>query len=51
MCPHFVLIFVFLSPEDKIVAVMGMTGVGKSSFIQLFTHESVGVGDDLESCM
>ncbi|EXJ74758.1 uncharacterized protein A1O5_01453 [Cladophialophora psammophila CBS 110553] len=28
---------------------MGMTGVGKSSFIQLFTPDTVGVGDDLES--
>ncbi|KAL9116166.1 MAG: hypothetical protein Q9227_000536 [Pyrenula ochraceoflavens] len=28
---------------------MGMTGVGKSSFIQLFTPDPVGIGDDLES--
>lgn len=38
------------SPEDKVIALMGMTGVGKSSFIQLFTDELVGIGDDLESC-
>ncbi|KIX10127.1 uncharacterized protein Z518_01208 [Rhinocladiella mackenziei CBS 650.93] len=40
---------VTLGPDDKVIALMGMTGVGKSSFIQLFTPESVGVGEDLES--
>lgn len=30
---------------------MGMTGVGKSSFIQLFTEEGVPVGTSLDSCM
>ncbi|KAK5449866.1 hypothetical protein LTS15_008439 [Exophiala xenobiotica] len=29
---------------------MGMTGVGKSSFISLFTNEKVPIGTDLESC-
>jgi predicted GTPase len=29
---------------------MGMTGVGKSSFIDLFTKEKVPIGTDLESC-
>lgn len=30
---------------------MGTTGVGKSSFINLFTDEDVGIGEDLESCL
>ncbi|KIV84615.1 hypothetical protein PV11_00388 [Exophiala sideris] len=38
-----------LSPEDKVIALMGMTGVGKSSFIQLFMPNIVGIGEDLES--
>lgn len=33
------------------IAVMGVTGVGKSSFIQLVTkNEDVEIGHDLESC-
>lgn len=38
------------SPDDRLIAVMGVTGVGKSSFVQLFTEEPIGVGHDLESC-
>lgn len=38
------------SPDDKVIALMGMIGTGKSSFIQLFTDVMVGIGDDLESC-
>lgn len=30
---------------------MGMTGVGKSSFIKLFAQEDVPIGTDLESCV
>ena len=37
-------------PDDTIIALMGMTGVGKSSFISLFTNEKVPIGTDLESC-
>ncbi|KIW68352.1 hypothetical protein PV04_04305 [Phialophora macrospora] len=40
---------VTLNPDDKVIALMGMTGVGKSTFIQLFTPDTVGIGDDLES--
>jgi polynucleotide 5'-kinase involved in rRNA processing len=36
-------------PDDTIIALMGMTGVGKSSFISLFTNEKVQIGTDLES--
>jgi putative ribosome biogenesis GTPase RsgA len=32
------------------MALMGMTGAGKSTFIQYFTDENVGIGDGLESC-
>ncbi|KAH0559439.1 hypothetical protein GP486_004045 [Trichoglossum hirsutum] len=39
-----------LSQEDVVVAVMGVTGAGKSSFISLLTDEPITVGHDLESC-
>ncbi|KAK5227653.1 hypothetical protein LTR47_008696 [Exophiala xenobiotica] len=39
-----------ITPDDTIIALMGMTGVGKSSFISLFTNETVPIGTDLESC-
>ncbi|KAK5200138.1 hypothetical protein LTR99_004936 [Exophiala xenobiotica] len=39
-----------ITPDDTIIALMGMTGVGKSSFISLFTNEKVPIGNDLESC-
>lgn len=37
-------------PEDTIIAVMGVTGTGKSSFVQLFTTEPVGIGSGSQSC-
>ncbi|GIZ37350.1 hypothetical protein CKM354_000080000 [Cercospora kikuchii] len=39
-----------LSPEDAIIAVMGVTGSGKSSFISLLLEEDIGVGHGLTSC-
>ena len=36
--------------EDIVIAVVGVTGVGKSTFISLFTDEDVGIGKTLESC-
>jgi len=38
-----------LKPSDIIIAVMGVTGAGKSTFIQQFTKENVGIGDSLLS--
>lgn len=37
-------------PSDIFVAVMGMTGSGKSTFISLCTGEDVAVGHDLQAC-
>ena len=37
-------------PADIFVAVMGMTGAGKSTFISLCTGEEVVVGHDLQAC-
>ncbi|KAF8429574.1 P-loop containing nucleoside triphosphate hydrolase protein [Tirmania nivea] len=39
-----------ISPEDTVIAVMGMTGVGKSTFISYFSDESVIIGHTLEAC-
>ncbi|KAK0709938.1 P-loop containing nucleoside triphosphate hydrolase protein, partial [Lasiosphaeria miniovina] len=36
-------------PDDAVIAVMGLTGVGKSTFISHFCDTAV-VGNDLESC-
>jgi predicted GTPase len=36
-------------PNDAVIGVMGVTGVGKSSFISLFA-EDVVVGHSLEAC-
>ena len=38
-------------PNDYFVAVMGMTGVGKSSFIKHLSGESVKIGHSLQACM
>jgi dephospho-CoA kinase len=40
----------FESPSDIVIAVMGMTGVGKSTFINYFSDEPVSVGHTLEAC-
>lgn len=37
-------------PGDFVIALMGVTGAGKTSFIQLLTDESVTVGKALKSC-
>lgn len=37
-------------PDDVFVAVMGMTGAGKSTFISLCTGDEVAVGHDLQAC-
>ncbi|KAF8805168.1 hypothetical protein BYT27DRAFT_7192832 [Phlegmacium glaucopus] len=39
-----------LSPDDIIIAVMGPTGSGKSTFINIITDFEIGVGHNLESC-
>ncbi|KAK0099504.1 hypothetical protein ONS96_008343 [Cadophora gregata f. sp. sojae] len=36
--------------HDLFVALMGVTGAGKSTFISHCTEENVGVGDGLKSC-
>lgn len=37
-------------PSDVVVAVMGMTGSGKSTFVSLCTNEDVEIGHDLHGC-
>jgi len=37
-------------PNDTVIAVMGMTGSGKSTFIQNFTKQDLNIGHGLESC-
>lgn len=37
-------------PDDIVIAVMGVTGSGKSTFIQYFTEEPLHIGHSLESC-
>jgi len=39
-----------IGPNDIVIAVMGMTGVGKSTFISYFSDESVVIGHTLEAC-
>ncbi|KAL7270430.1 hypothetical protein RUND412_006869 [Rhizina undulata] len=36
--------------KDALIAVMGMTGVGKSSFISAVTNKNVKIGHSLQSC-
>lgn len=38
------------SPDDIFIAVMGLTGTGKSTLISEYTGEEAGVGHMLESC-
>ncbi len=38
------------SPEDSFVAVMGVTGAGKSTFISRLAGDGAKVGHDLVSC-
>ena len=37
--------------QDVYIAVMGVTGAGKSSFISTCTGKPVKIGHDLKSCM
>ncbi|GMG25749.1 unnamed protein product [Aspergillus oryzae] len=37
-------------PDDRVIAVMGITGVGKSTFISHFNEDAL-VGDSLMSCI
>jgi ABC-type proline/glycine betaine transport system ATPase subunit len=38
------------SHEDEIIAVMGITGVGKSTFIEHLTKVGLKIGHSLQSC-
>ncbi|KAI0184668.1 P-loop containing nucleoside triphosphate hydrolase protein [Xylaria flabelliformis] len=38
------------SANDLVIALMGMTGSGKSSLISLCTNQQVEIGHDLQSC-
>jgi ABC-type bacteriocin/lantibiotic exporter with double-glycine peptidase domain len=38
------------SPNDIVIAVMGITGSGKSTFIQMMTGQEVKISGDLASC-
>ncbi len=38
------------SPTDIYIALMGVTGVGKSAFISHCTDQTAVVGDGLQSC-
>lgn len=39
-----------ISPSDIVIAIIGITGVGKSTFINYFSDIPVQVGHDLASC-
>ena len=39
-----------IQPRDPIIAVLGITGSGKSTFVQMFTDEVVPISDGLDSC-
>lgn len=38
------------SPEDVVIAVMGITGAGKSTFINHLVDQDVKIGHELVSC-
>lgn len=40
---------VLYSADDIVIAVMGMTGVGKSTFVSYFSESAV-IGEGLVSC-
>jgi polynucleotide 5'-kinase involved in rRNA processing len=37
------------SPDDVFIAVLGLTGVGKSTFVTLCTQKEIQIGHQLES--
>ncbi|KAF9533603.1 P-loop containing nucleoside triphosphate hydrolase protein [Crepidotus variabilis] len=39
-----------IQPEDVVIAVIGPTGAGKSTFVQLATNADVGISHKLPSC-
>jgi len=39
-----------IKPDDIVIAVVGITGVGKSTFINLFSDFPVTIGHELEAC-
>ncbi|RYN50589.1 hypothetical protein AA0118_g10820 [Alternaria tenuissima] len=39
-----------LKPDDIIIAVMGITGCGKTTFVNLFSDRKLEVGHGLDSC-
>lgn len=41
---------VHASSDDIIIAVMGVTGAGKTTFIQEFASKKLEIGNTLESC-
>lgn len=42
--------FVSSSKEDIIIAVMGVTGAGKSTFVSLLSADDIEIGHGLQSC-
>jgi ABC-type lipoprotein export system ATPase subunit len=38
------------SKDDIIIAIMGVTGAGKSTFISLLSDEKIEIGHGLQSC-
>jgi GTPase SAR1 family protein len=39
-----------ITPNDAVIAVIGMTGVGKTSFIRSLVGVDMQIGHDLEPC-
>jgi hypothetical protein len=44
------LLISFVRAEDVVIAIMGVTGTGKSTFIQQLVQSGVKVGHSLRSC-
>lgn len=44
------LLLTQISSDDIFIAVMGITGSGKSSFVNLLVADDVAVGHTLEPC-
>ena len=39
-----------ISKNDIIIAIMGVTGAGKSTFISLLSDQEIEIGHGLQSC-